>query len=54
MSHNKTQTGCQDCDNCMYLEEGDSMCDVNDKIILEDWIPTDDYFWCNGKEFDPK
>lgn len=28
---------CTDCDNCLYIGEGDSMCDVYHIIVIEDW-----------------
>ena len=31
------------CPNCMYIGEGDSVCDVMQKIVLDDWQPTDDF-----------
>lgn len=40
------------CDHCIYIGEGDSICDIEDpKIVLDDWEPTDDYFWCGGSCF---
>ena len=31
------------CEHCMYIGEGDSMCEITGEIVLEDWIPTDDF-----------
>lgn len=31
------------CPNCQYIGEGDSICDVNMAIVLDDWVPTDDF-----------
>lgn len=31
------------CPNCQYIGEGDSICDVTMKIVLDDWAPTDDF-----------
>lgn len=31
------------CPNCQYIGEGDSICDVTQEIVLEDWMPTDKY-----------
>lgn len=31
------------CPNCQYIGEGDSICDVNMTIVLDDWAPTDDF-----------
>lgn len=42
---------CHFCENCIYIGEGDYMCDENHDFVIEDWEPTDDYFSCNGKHF---
>lgn len=42
---------CHNCEHCIYIGEGDYICDENNEIVIEDWMPTDDYFWCNGKSF---
>ena len=31
------------CPNCLYIGEGDSLCDVLQEIVLEDWMPTEHY-----------
>jgi len=31
------------CDRCEYIGEGDSMCDILEVFVLEDWQPTADY-----------
>ena len=31
------------CPNCLYIGEGDSLCDVLQEIVLEDWTPTEHY-----------
>jgi hypothetical protein len=28
------------CPNCLYIGEGDSMCDITNVIVLDNWIPT--------------
>lgn len=43
---------CYSCDNCVYIGEGDHMCDVNNMLVLDDFMPTDNYFWCDGDEFE--
>ena len=45
---------CINCDHCIYIGEGDSICDADDepKIVLGDWEPTDDFWWCNGSEYE--
>lgn len=31
------------CPNCIYIGEGDSLCEVLQEIVLEDWMPTKAY-----------
>lgn len=31
------------CPNCMYIGEGDSLCEILQEIVLEDWMPTESY-----------
>lgn len=31
------------CPNCMYIGDGDSLCDVLQEIVLEDWTPTEHF-----------
>lgn len=31
------------CPHCIYIGEGDSLCDVLQEIILEDWTPTEHF-----------
>lgn len=48
---NKT---CENCINCMYLEHGDMYCDEHEDftLVYDEFCPTDDYMWCNGKMFE--
>lgn len=50
----ENQPICLNCINCVYIGEGDSICDADDtpKLILDDWTPTDDFWWCNGSEYE--
>ena len=34
------------CDHCIYLGEGDFMCDPHKVIVVADWTPTEDYMKC--------
>ena len=44
---------CLTCDHCVYIGEGDSICDANEpRIILADWEPTDDYWYCAGCDYE--
>lgn len=31
------------CPNCQYIGEGDSICDITMNVVLEDWVPTEDF-----------
>ena len=43
---------CFDCENCNYICEGDFICDADPtRMVLSEWGPTEDFFWCGGKSF---
>jgi hypothetical protein len=44
----KKERRCEECDNCIYIEHGDQVCDYKDswKFVFNDFIPTKDYIWC--------
>ena len=45
---------CHNCENCCYVGEGGYMCGCNNEIVIDDFvIPTDEFYWCEGKEFVP-
>lgn len=54
MNNLNKQPICNNCEHCIYIGEGASICDadVEPKIILDDWIPTDDFWWCAGSEYE--
>lgn len=37
------------CDFCVYLGEGDFLCDKHQVIVVADWEPTKDYRKCRRK-----
>lgn len=40
MSRCSGQRMCDDtCDNCIYIGEGDFICDLVQDIVISDWIP---------------
>lgn len=46
---------CFNCGNCQYHSEGDSYCDYAEPVfVLEDWMPTKDFRYCNGKHWIPQ
>ena len=50
-NHKKQKIGdCFNCTNCMYHSEGDSFCDYDAPVfIIEDWMPNENFMWCDGK-----
>lgn len=44
---------CQNCEHCIYLCEGDFICDMDEPVlVMEDFEPTDDYMSCGGIDFE--
>ena len=45
---------CEQCINCMYLEHGDMYCDEHEdfELVYDEFCPTEDYMWCNGRKFE--
>lgn len=41
---------CIDCDSCIPIGEGDHICEQSDLLIIENYIPTDDYMECEAEE----
>lgn len=36
------------CDDCVYIGEGDFLCDKHQTLVVSDWMPTDDFLVCAG------
>lgn len=34
------------CDCCLYVGEGDFLCDEHMEIVVSDWKPTENYLMC--------
>lgn len=52
---------CETCGNMQPIGEGDHICDAccsrdgsPTALILEGYIPADDYFICNGRSWTPQ
>ena len=37
------------CDCCLYIGEGDFLCDEHMEIVVSDWEPTGNYLMCQAK-----
>lgn len=43
---------CESCDEFTPIGEGDHICGYDpQRMPVSDYIPTEDYFWCQGKHF---
>lgn len=49
---------CQNCMNCIPIGEGDHMCSAGEEdeapVVIEEYMPTEDYGWCNGKHYEER
>ena len=44
---------CMNCDHCIYIGEGDFICDAGEPfMVMSDWEPTDDYWNCAGCDYE--
>lgn len=34
------------CDECMYIGEGDFLCEKHQEVVVSDWTPTENYLMC--------
>ena len=52
-SKRKKIVACENCINCMYEGSGDMYCDIHERFpyVYEDFCPTENYMWCQGKKF---
>lgn len=45
--------GRSNCAHLVPIGEGDHVCDCDERrVVLADYMPSDDYFWCKGKKFE--
>lgn len=49
----KKNKGCEYCDNCIPIGEGDHVCYEcgEPKIVISDYVATDEYMSCGGRKF---
>lgn len=45
---------CIGCKECLPVGEGDHFCNVVEGLVLEDYLPTDLYAYCNFKNNEDK
>lgn len=44
---------CETCEHFIPIGEGDHLCVFSMPIaVMEDYTPTDEYYWCNGKHWE--
>lgn len=55
MNNQKMIKCCLTCDHCVYIGEGDYICDVDEPtLVLSDWKPTDMFNCCNECDWEPQ
>lgn len=43
------ERSCDNCANLCPIGEGDHICEEKPGVLVfEEYLPTDDYLWCNG------
>lgn len=48
---------CGNCEHFLYLEEGDSVCEIEleegtvRELLTDDWERTEHYFYCQGRKW---
>jgi hypothetical protein len=48
----KRRRDCHNCEDAMYIGEGDYICDGNPtSLVIADWIPTEDFAMCNHNRY---
>lgn len=40
---------CFECENCIYIGEGDYFCDNIMDFVIEDWLPSESFGGCNNE-----
>ena len=49
----KAQWDCYNCANCCPIGSGNHVCSAGASLmIIEDYLPTEDYGWCKGKKYE--
>ena len=49
--NNRPET-CEQCENCVYIGEGDFICTLESPIIImEDFCPNENYMYCNFADY---
>lgn len=45
---------CNNCSHCIYIGEGDYICDAQETpiLVMEEHCPNDKYWWCNESEWE--
>ena len=44
---------CPTCTHCVYIGDGDYICDVDEPVIvMEEHIPNDNYWYCAGCDWE--
>ena len=50
--HPELNKNCFNCNHCQYIGEGGYICDMNNDVVIEDWLLTEDFNSCKRKDFE--
>ncbi|HJB83081.1 MAG TPA: hypothetical protein H9711_08025 [Candidatus Mediterraneibacter intestinavium] len=52
-NHKQCDRMCETCVNFIPIGKGDHICDASAPVmVLEDYTPTDKYYWCKGEHWE--
>lgn len=50
--HPENNRICHNCSKCLYIGEGDYICEDSNDIVISGWQPTECFCSCKGKGFE--
>jgi hypothetical protein len=47
------RVNCFNCEHFIYIGDGDYICVMSNELVVEEFnMPTDDFYSCDGKDFE--
>lgn len=43
---------CHLCKKCTFMGRGNYICNMTNDVVISDWRPTENYYFCEGKDFE--
>ena len=52
MKNKQKEKSCLNCEECIYIGDGDYICSVDyEHIVIADYEPTEKFNYCKGRRF---